>query len=587
MDIDFDDRNHRFSGTQKLTYYNHSPDTLKQLFYHLYFNAFQPGSMMDIHAWHISDPDDRLKGIKDLEPEETGYLHVKTLSRSGSPLKFTEYGTILKVELDKPILPGKKAVLEMDFEGQVPVQIRRSGRDNIEGVAYSMAQWYPKLCEYDRRGWNVDPYIGREFYGVWGDYEVNITIASDYVLGGTGYVKNPKEVRHGYGGYEGKPESGKVTWRFEAGNVHDFVWAADKEYLHQIVKVNDDLEVHLLHKNNPDYNANWDTLAMIVPKLFNYVNWRFGKYDFKKYSIIQGGDGGMEYPMATLITGSQPLRGLIGVTVHELLHSWFQMALGTNEALYPWMDEGFTSYASGIVQNYLFNHDSLGVPAYNRAMRSTLYITENDKNEPLSIHSDHYKTNFAYGVNAYSKGAIYLHQLSYVIGQENLDKTLRRYYQEWKYKHPTPDDFILVAEKVSGMQLDWYNDYYIYTMRKVDYAVKAVYAKDNETKVILERKGDFILPADLLIELTDGSRILYNIPLQIMYGHKPPEPGMETRFAAPWAWVAPEYELLIPADIDRIRKIIIDPENRTTDINRENNVLVPEREAGWDFIFER
>lgn len=587
MNIDFDDQKHQFIGDQELTYFNNSPDTLTRVFYHLFFNAFQPGSMMDTRTQNRVDPDQKLIDIVNLTPEESGYLHVMSLSQNGNALQFEEQGTVLVVTLNKPILPGKKTVFTMKFNGQVPVQIRRSGRYNAEGVAYSMAQWYPKLSEYDAEGWHADPYIGREFYGVWGDYKVNITIDSEYVLGGTGFVKNPKEVKHGYGGYDGLPESKKVTWRFEAENVHDFMWAADKNYLHRIVKVNDDLDVHLLYIDDPVYNPNWDTLAMVVPKLFNYVNQRFGKYGFKKYSIIQGGDGGMEYPMATLITGFQSYRGLLSVTVHELMHSWYQMALGTNELKYAWMDEGFTSYASGITMNYLRSGDSLGVPNYSRAMKSVIYLTESEKNEPLSIHADHYLTRFAYSVNAYSKGAIYLHQLSYIIGQENLDKALRRYYDQWKYKHPEPSDIMLVAEKVSGIELDWYNDYYVYSTRKVDYAIKAVYGKADETMIVLERKGDFILPVDLQVELKDGSQILYSIPLQIMRGHKPAENDKNMIFVTPWQWVSPTYELTIPFGIKSIKSLHIDPEVRTTDIDRENNILEFELEEGMLFILER
>jgi len=587
MNIDFDDTKHQFSGDQELTYFNNSPDTLTRVYYHLFFNAFQPGSMMDIRSQKIADPDSRLQDMASYTQEEIGFLHVESLSQNGKQVNYKESGTVLEVILDKPILPGKKTVLKMNFKAQVPFQTRRSGRDNAEDVAYSMAQWYPKLSEYDTEGWHPDPYIGREFYGVWGDFEVNITINSEYVLGGTGFVKNPKEVKHGYGGYEGKPDTERVTWRFEAENVHDFMWAADKEYLHEIVKVNDDLEVHLLHKDNPDYNPNWDTLAMTIPKLFNYVNWRFGEYGFKKYSIIQGGDGGMEYPMATLISGFGSLKGLIGVTVHELMHSWYQMALATNELKYPWMDEGFTSYASSVTSNYLYHGDSLGIPTFARAMKSVLYLSENDKNEPLSIHSDHYKTNYAYGVNAYSKGTIYLHQLSYIIGQQNLDETLRRYYEQWKYKHPGPDDFLLVAEKVSGLQLDWYNAYYVYTTKKVDYSIKAVYGKANETKVVLERKEGFILPVDLLVELNDGSQVVYNIPLQIMYGNKNPGKNQNMQFAEPWAWVNPEYELTIPYGISDIASLNIDPEIRTTDIDRDNNRIKINNDEGILYILEQ
>jgi aminopeptidase N len=295
----------------------------------------------------------------------------------------------------------------------------------------------------------------------------------------------------------------------------------------------------------------------------------------------------MEYPMATLITGFQPLRGLIGVTVHELMHSWYHMALGNNELKYPWMDEGFTSYASTITSNYLSAGDSLGVPNFNRAMKSVIYLSDNEKNEPLSIHADHYITRFAHAINAYSKGAIYLHQLSYIIGQKNLDETLLRYYDQWKYKHPEPRDFMLVAEKVSGLELDWYNEYYVYSTRKVDYAIKAVYGKADETRIVLERVGDFILPVDLEIELNDGNRVFYNIPLRIMRGHKPVDDNANLNFATPWFWVDPTYVLTIPYGINNIKSLHIDPETRTTDVDRENNDIEIKIDEGMLYIFER
>ncbi|HAZ23883.1 MAG TPA: peptidase M1, partial [Algoriphagus sp.] len=163
-----DVKTNRYTGTQVLTYTNNSPDTLNRVFYHLYYNAFQPGSMMDVRSRTIADPDRRVGDrISLLTPEEIGYLHVKSLTKDGKAVKFNEEETILVVDLDQPILPNSKATFEMAFEGQVPVQIRRSGRDSEEGVRYSMSQWYPKMANYDEQGWHANPYIGREFYGIW------------------------------------------------------------------------------------------------------------------------------------------------------------------------------------------------------------------------------------------------------------------------------------------------------------------------------------------------------------------------------------------------------------------------------------
>src|SRR5690606_2522463 len=261
MDIDFNVENHQYSGIQKITYFNNSPDTLTNVYFHLYLNAFQPGSMMDVHSRTISDPDPRVGSrISALTPEEQGFLRINSLSMNGSSLEYEVSGTILEVKLNKPVLPGKKVKFQMDFLGQIPIQIRRSGRDSKEGVAYSMTQWYPKMCEYDKYGWHADPYIGREFHGVWGDFNVNISIDSAYTLGGTGVLQNPKEVGHGYaqpGDKLKSPDGSKLLWKFEAESVHDFMWAADKSYSRDIILADNGLTLRFLYKDQPDIFDNW------------------------------------------------------------------------------------------------------------------------------------------------------------------------------------------------------------------------------------------------------------------------------------------------------------------------------------------
>ncbi len=192
MDVRLDVTSHHIAGTQKLVYYNNSPDTLTKVYYHLYFNAFQPGSMMDVRSRTISDPDRRVTDrISKLKEDEIGYQHILTLKQDGKEVVYTVDQTILEVILAKPILPKTKTVFDLKFEAQVPLQIRRSGRDNREGIAYSMAQWFPKMAEYDFQGWHADQYVAREFHGVWGDFDVKITIDPKFVIGGTGKLQNP------------------------------------------------------------------------------------------------------------------------------------------------------------------------------------------------------------------------------------------------------------------------------------------------------------------------------------------------------------------------------------------------------------
>ncbi|MEO1099427.1 MAG: M1 family peptidase, partial [Bacteroidota bacterium] len=218
MDLKMDIKTHQLTGDQKLIYTNNSPDTLKKVYYHLYFNAFQPGSMMDMRSLSIADPDRRVGArISKLNEDEIGFQHINSLKQDGKAVSYSTEGTILEVVLNKHILPGKKATFDMNFTGQVPVQIRRSGRDNAEGISYSMSQWYPRLAEYDYMGWHTNPYVGREFHGVWGDFDVKITIDPSYTIGGTGYLQNADDIGHGYSN-KSKESNKDLTWHFKAPN---------------------------------------------------------------------------------------------------------------------------------------------------------------------------------------------------------------------------------------------------------------------------------------------------------------------------------------------------------------------------------
>ncbi|MBT8371014.1 MAG: M1 family peptidase, partial [Deltaproteobacteria bacterium] len=257
MEIDVDVESWQYKGKQVLTYTNNSPDELGRVFYHLFFNAFQPGSEMDVRSRTISDPDPRVGDrISKLSPSEIGYIKPLSLTQDGAKVDYEISGTILEVSLDKSIAPGESTVLTMEWDAQVPVQIRRSGRNNKEGVALSMTQWFPKLAEYDFEGWHANPYIGREFHGVWGDFDVEIAIDKDYVVGGTGYLQG-----------DPKTKRGKKIWRFIAPNVHDFTWAADDEYIHDTYPGPNGVTLNFYYKNDPDIIDNWKQLQPLTAQL--------------------------------------------------------------------------------------------------------------------------------------------------------------------------------------------------------------------------------------------------------------------------------------------------------------------------------
>ncbi len=588
MDIDVNAADHRFSGTQELTYHNNSPDTLNRVFYHLYFNAFQPNSMMDVRSRTIADPDSRVRDrIYHLPEDEIGYHKVNALTQDGQAVDYHIEGTVMEVKLNEPILPGEKTVFNMKFNSQVPRQIRRSGWDNKEGVALSMSQWYPKISEYDEDGWHPNPYIGREFYGVWGDFEVTITIDSSYVMGATGHLQNPQEIGHGYqkeGSEVRRPDSKKLTWHWKAENVHDFMWGADPDYTHTTAQVPGGPELHFFYQTDPvaenadsarqaQLRKNWEQLPAYTVKGFQFMSKHFGKYPYDKFSVIQGGDGGMEYPMGTLITGKRSLGSLVGVTVHELVHMWYYGVLANNESRYPWIDEGFTSYADELVMEHLFGEEKY---PHGSSYRSYFSIVEDGKEEAMDTHADHFLTNRAHDRAAYSKGAVFLNQLRYVIGNKAFDRGMKRFFHTWKFKHPDGRDFLRVMEQESGMVLDWYYQYFIESTRTIDYGITSVVGNENSTIVTLERHDLMPMPIDLMVEYRDGSRQLFYLPLRIMRGIKSNDeyPDAKRTVLDDWPWVNPTYRFEIPDGFSTIERIIIDPSYRLADINRNNNVFI-------------
>lgn len=585
MDIKLDVKTNMLTGKQNVSYTNNSPDTLHKLFVHLYFNAFQPNSMMDVSSRstenlvigktrsgaNATDFDRRFKKrIIDMKPDEIGYCHVTKFLVNGKAQKITEKETILEVELDRPLLPKTTLNYAVEFVEQVPKLSRRSGRDSDEGIRYSMGQWYPKLVEYDQEGWHADDFIAREFYGVWGDFNVNITIDKNYKLGATGVLQNTNEIGWGYD-KEGtllKPITGESrTWKFAAKNVHDFVWAADPDYKHITRKIQNGPLLHFIYKEDANAEKVWQQNADTCAIMYPYMAKTFGDYPYPCYSVIQGGGGGTEYPMATLVRNNS-----FETIVHEWCHSWYQMMLGTNENAYAWMDEGFTDYAEARVLAWLrkkdFFENAEEYPAYFTLVKSGF-------NEPMSTPANFFVTNYAYNTNSYYKGAIFMRQLGYIVGEPTMDKILLAYYSKWRFKHPTPVDFTRVAEKVSGMELKWYRDLMLYTTKNVDYAIDSLWQSNDSTMIRLKNVGDFPMPIDLAITFKDGSKAWHQIPTNLSFAAKKSDAASVSPFTThqPWGFVYPTYVVAIPGNLLNVSAVEIDPTGRLADIDRRNNKL--------------
>jgi hypothetical protein len=584
-------------GTEDIVYTNNSTDTLRKVYFHLYWNAFQPNSSMDVRSRELGkntmtnrrgdvmkDWDARVTDrIQKLTPTEIGYQRVSAITINGKAQKLIEHETILEVQLTNPIAPKTSAKLSLVFESQVPKQIRRTGRDNAEGVRYSMSQWYPKMVEYDYQGWNTNPYIAREFHGVWGNFDVSLQLDKNYTVAATGVLQNPNAVANA---------QGLKTWNFKGNNIHDFVWAADDQFKHLSKLVRKGLTIHVYYKEkDAKSDSAWANILYAAEKVLPYIEKNFGAYPYPQYSFIQGGDGGMEYAMATLIKGPS-----LGTVFHEWMHNWYQQVLGSNESLFAWMDEGFATFAESKVSRWYDANAAAQSPFISeKAKVQVLASVEKAKldlpltqagsyagymalaksglEEPASTHADHFNTNYAYSNAAYSKGATLLGILGYVVGDSVRDAVLLNYYNTWKFKHPNANDFFRVAEKTSGLQLQWLKEYWMNSTKTIDYGLNDIQAGNNTAIISIQRLGKLPMPIEVLITYKDGTSELHYMPLDLMLGGKASEGAVNQIVHPAWQWVAPTYTFETSKPLSALKSIEIDPSYRMPDLNRSNNKL--------------
>jgi hypothetical protein len=597
IDASLDVQKNTVKGTEEILYTNNSTDTLHKVYFHMYWNAFQPNSNMDARSRElgkttftnrrgdeVKDWDMRVRDrIQNLKPEEYGIQKVNSLTMNGKAQQLIEHETILEVVLTQPILPKSTVKMNVNFEAQVPIQIRRTGRDNKEGVRYSMSQWYPKMVEYDYQGWNTNPYVAREFYGVWGNYDVTLRLDKSYMVGGTGVLQNPTAPLD---------KDGHKVWNFKGNMIHDFVWFADNNFKHLSKEVRKGLTLHVYYKaKDAKADSAWANVLWAAEKVLPFMEKKMGAYPYPQYSFIQGGDGGMEYAMATLLVGPS-----LGTAFHEWIHSWYQHILGSNESLFAWMDEGFTSYGEEMVSHYYESNFAAQSPYISEAAKKQIQVSlerqakllpavqngnysgyialaKSGYEEPMSTHADHFNTNYAYSSAAYSKGGTFLGVLGYIMGEAKRDQLMLNYYNTWKFKHPNANDFIRVAEKTSGLQLQWLKEYWVNSTKTIDYGLNDIQVSGNAALISIQRVGKFPMPIEVVVTYKDGTNELHYIPLDLMLGGKVQEGSIKQINHPEWKWTHPTYTFESTQPLSAIKSIEIDPSQRMPDINRSNNKI--------------
>lgn len=516
-----------------LTYYNHSPVRLETLYFHLYPNAYQNNNTV------FAQESKKLGSYNFLRAKasERGWINIISVTdKNYDSLRFQIDETVMAVALEQPLESGDSVTLNIEAVLKIPKIFSRLG---FKGEHYEIVQWYPKPCVFDEKGWHRDGYhaIG-EFYGEYGKFDVHIELPVDYVIAATGefvdsvVLENHRKVMH-----------------YIAENVHDFAWVCDPDFEITTKEIDSILiEVYYIKK----YRKKWQNAGdYAVDAVQRYNNW-FGKYPYKKLSVVQGYyGGGMEYPNLVIIQGSEDsfTRQFERVIVHEIAHQWFYGILGSNEMDEAWLDEGFTSYAEARyfvdkygIDNTFLKSSLLPGLRHNYIHRLPYYIALTNRLEMpvLTKASLFVDVPFAYQVAAYAKPALFLRYLEGYLGTCTFDDILKLYFENYKFKHPKSQNFIEICEEVSGVNLRNFFADYLHTTKYCDWHIKNI----HKNSLIIENKGEFLLPVDILVETDNGGQVLR---------------------------VDKPLDTLFFPSANKIKKVSIDPYDYTPEANRYNN----------------
>lgn len=476
INVTLNDEHHSLNGQLALQYTNHSPDTLTYIWFHLWPNAYKNDSTALAKQLATGDSKKNRK--------ETGYIDSLQFKVDGKMASTKPADTnidVVKLSLPAPLLPGKKINITTPFFVQLPSYYSRSGHD---GHRYMVCQWYPKPAVYDKKGWHAFPYLDQgEFYSEYGTFKVNITLPAAYVVGATGTLQTTEELnRYKELGkennqpgvqlkYRSSKEQGVKTLSYSAENVHDFAWFADKDFVirYDTLQLPSGKIIDVFSYGQPNGNKEWsNSVSYTEDAVRHYSKW-IGEYDYPTVQVVEGPanltSGGMEYPMITLITSpGAGVERLDGVITHEVGHNWFYGMLGSNERDCPWMDEGMNTYfqfryeAEKYKSNSIFGN-SIPKPLKELPMdefMNRIYGALNSlpAKEPISTVSTGFPNKDEYGVVVYVKTAIWMYLMEKHITRNKLDQGIKAYFNEWKFKHPYPEDLQSSLEKAVGLNLE-------------------------------------------------------------------------------------------------------------------------------------
>ncbi|HSJ08840.1 MAG TPA: M1 family metallopeptidase [Longimicrobiales bacterium] len=577
IDAELDPSTSRVQGELVAVYRNNSPDTLRSVLMHLYQNAYAPG-VQRVRRVPVTG------GVRlgRVEVDDVAARATQAQTTSRTQPEYRVDGTLMWVDLVRPLLPGGSLELQVGWSFAVPPRgAPRTG--HAEKEAYVVAQWYPQVAVYDDvRGWHARPYwTNGEFYLEYGSFDVSLTVPEGWLVTATGALENADEVLPSHvqqrlrralsqdsivqvvtvddieqGRATAAEPGGQLTWRFRADDVRDFAFATSNRYVWDATRVlpataeRAPIAVHALYR--PDAR-NWSNAARYMRHATSFHIERWGPYIYPHISAAEGPIGGMEYPMLVFIGAPARPVDLYAVLSHEIAHEWWPMMVGSNETLHAWQDEGLVTYVEDLSVRDYFPGETPELSTQDSYLR----IAGTDAELPLMTAPDLFGIGPQYGVAAYTKPGTLLRALGGVIGDDVVHTALREYTSRWLLKHPTAYDFFNVVEDVAGADLDWFWSPFFYETATFDQAVTSVGTSlgsaTRQVTITVADHGTAPLPVLLRVTTSDGAVRDVRMPVE------------------PWLAGALTQSITLDVTGDVVR-VEVDPERRFPDVDRSDNV---------------
>lgn len=517
------------TGSGRLLYRNNSPDTLSSIAFHLYLNAFRPGS-----KWAARETaEDGYSPYAALPDPYYAYERLGRVAVGRSELVARYPGapdsTVVEFALPSRLAPGDSTVVDLDWTARLSVVPRRQGRFDRR---YDFAEWYPEVAVYDRYGWEAHPlYPEGEFYGEYGTYDVALDLLSDQVCGATGV---PVSGDPGWYGARATPETPvtlQADWyagsgvrgpdsgsaspgprtpdsgsrklvRFYAEHVEHFAFSCNPDYVYEEGHYGPAI-IHVLYL--PQDSATWGH-GIAVRRVVRSLAWLdtlYGQYAWPQATAVHRIEGGgTEFPMMVMLGGAGE-----SLILHEIGHQYTYGILGDNEWKEGWLDEGFTTFQTA----WNFQSRGMGVPSRQTQML-ILGLDLDGWSQPVVQPAERYRDYGTYARMIYTKGQLVYEMLRYVLGEATFRRAVREYYVRWRFKHVSSETFQQVCEEVSHRDLGWFFAEWLHGEPIVDYALSKVRRRRTPdgwiTEIEIRRLGSGVMPVDIAVPVGDTTLIV-------------------------------------------------------------------------------